>query len=90
MGVGLFAQHADVIDVVLMDLTTGGSVGTDTLSALRALRPQVRVILTSGGGEPPGLAVGPVFFVQKPYDIVELRTALRCALAGCARRVGSP
>jgi len=65
----LFAGHA--IDLLFTDLLMpGGMSGLDLIEALRAERPDLRVILTSGyatalvkGDLPPG-----VRFLHKPYD----------------------
>jgi signal transduction histidine kinase/CheY-like chemotaxis protein len=65
----LFAGHA--IDLLFTDLLMPGGVnGLDLIETLRAERPDLRVILTSGyatalvkGDLPPG-----VRFLRKPYD----------------------
>ena len=79
----LFRSQPDDIDVVLLDLSMPRMDGQETFAALKALRPDVRVVLTSGyneqeavdrfaGGELGG-------FVQKPYRLVDLVRAIEAA-----------
>jgi len=59
--------------------------GEAVLSALRDLRPQARVVLSSGRSEEDTrsriAAGGDVGFIQKPYGPAQLVEALRAALA---------
>jgi PAS domain S-box-containing protein len=72
----LFEARSDEVDAVLLDITMPGLSGEDTLDALKRLKADVRVLLTSGHGEQEvarkfgrrGLAG----FVQKPFRADEL------------------
>ena len=44
----LFRQHADVIDVVILDVIMPGMDGLSALHEIRTLRPDVKVIMCSG------------------------------------------
>jgi len=69
---------------VLMDLTMPRLDGREAFQRLRALEPDLRVILSSGYDEGDSLRElsqqGLTGFLQKPYRLKELSTALRAAL----------
>jgi two-component system CheB/CheR fusion protein len=72
-------------DVVLLDLTMPGLSGAETHQAMRALRPELRIILMSGfdeaeatSGIPPSRLAG---FLRKPFLLDDLAASLRNALA---------
>ena len=46
--VELFREHMDQIDLVLLDMEMPSMDGTATLRQLRALNPQIKVIILSG------------------------------------------
>ena len=82
--VELFGRYADDISVVLLDLTMPKLSGDEVLDGIRAIRPEVPVILSSGfsaqeaaarfgGREVAG-------FLQKPYRVSELSERIREAL----------
>ncbi len=74
-GIELFEQHADEIDAVLLDMTMPDLGGPEVLGMLRRIRPDVRVVLTSGYSEQDAarhLAEGRCAFLQKPFRIDEL------------------
>jgi CheY-like chemotaxis protein len=84
-GVALFREHADRVDVVLLDLSMPGLTGEQTFRRLREIDPDVRVILSSGydqhearGRFGPGPPAG---FIQKPYRsdqlVAEIARCLR-------------
>lgn len=70
--------------MTLLDLTMPRMDGTDTCRRLRQLDPEARVVLMSGysmrnitalcGDSPPD------GFVQKPFRVHELETAVRAVL----------
>ncbi|HWO89586.1 MAG TPA: response regulator [Gemmatimonadales bacterium] len=75
----LLDQHQGPVDLVILDIVLpGGGVGL--LREIRRRRPDSRVLLSSGYG-PEGeaavmLAAGAHGFLQKPYDVNELREAV--------------
>ncbi len=77
-GLELFAAHADQIDGVLLDLTMPELNGEEVFRELLALRPGVRVILTSGYFEDEALercATLGASILKKPFTIDELAEA---------------
>lgn len=83
-GADLFRDRAEEITLVLLDMTMPHLSGTDVFEAIRALRPDVPVILCSGYNEQETTSrfagKGLAGFVQKPYRIQTLVAALRTAL----------
>ena len=81
----VYAEHRGEISVVLLDLTMPRLSGGETFRGLRALDPEVRVVMSSGYTEQDIASLfadgrPPAGFVQKPYTLVELRERLRMAL----------
>ncbi|MGQ9792154.1 MAG: CHASE domain-containing protein [Anaerolineae bacterium] len=83
-GVRLFQEHANEIACIILDLTMPRQDGASTYHALRAIRPDIPIILTSGyslrdvlqrfeGQKPDG-------FLHKPYPLEELRRAVESVL----------
>ena len=74
------AGPADFV-IVLLDLTMPGLNGEDTLAALRAIAPDIRVLLISGYSENDRAArlagIGPVAFLQKPFNRESLERKLQ-------------
>jgi len=72
------------IDLVLMDLTMPRMDGREAFQAMRRIRPELRVILSSGYNEQesvePFIGKGLAGFLQKPYTFETLRTAVLKAL----------
>lgn len=77
----IFAECDGKIDLVLLDMIMPGLTGMQTLERLRALNPQVRVILCSGMGEAKeeNLPTG-VMFVPKPVPLEILSQKVAQAL----------
>jgi PAS domain S-box-containing protein len=79
-GVELFARHGAEVGLVLLDLTMPIMDGEETFRALRAIRPDLPVLLSSGYGEQETterFVVGELAgFVQKPYTRVRLLSAV--------------
>ena len=82
--VDLFRDHAEQVSCVLLDLTMPHMSGEETFQQLRQIRPDVKVILSSGynehevvdrfaGKELAG-------FIQKPYQRERLLSTIREAL----------
>ncbi len=73
-------------DLVLSDQTMPGMSGLELASKLRALRPDLPVILCSGYGDyvngGKAAAEGPAAFLAKPVDPATLTAAIRAALDG--------
>ena len=80
-GVALYRARQAEIQLVLLDLSMPGQSGEETLHQLRALNPQVRVILSSGYNQVEVArrfaGVGYTGFIQKPYDDVTLINAIQ-------------
>jgi CheY-like chemotaxis protein len=77
-------RQAEVVCVVL-DLTMPKRGGEETLRELRKIRPDVRVILSSGYGEENATErfseLGLAGFIQKPFELSTMLSQLRKALA---------
>jgi len=83
--VEIFRERAQEIDVVLLDMTMPEMSGEATFRALKELRPDVRVLLSSGYTEVAAAqqftTTGLAGFVQKPYAADKLTTRIRGVLA---------
>jgi DNA-binding NtrC family response regulator len=79
-GIAQFRVEPGSFALVLLDLTMPELNGENTLVALRAVAPQVRVLLISGYSESDRAnrlaGVGRVGFLQKPFT----RDGLECKL----------
>ncbi len=83
--VGLYALQHRQIDCVLLDLTMPGQDGFDAYRELARIRPDLRVVLSSGYNHEDATArfgdAELAGFVQKPYHASELLRVLGEALA---------
>ena len=83
--VDMFMAHAEEISAVLLDLTMPVMSGEEAFARIREVRPDARIILSSGYTEQD--AVGrfsgekPTAFIQKPYAPRELLKIVHDALA---------
>ena len=88
--VDLFRVLSGKIDVVLLDMTMPVMGGEETFRQLKTIRPDVRVILSSGYNEVEAVrrfaGKGLAGFLQKPYSVVALVNKVRSVL-GEARGV---
>jgi PAS domain S-box-containing protein len=91
--VEIFRARKDDISLVLLDLSMPGMNGWETLSALRALRPDIPVVLASGYDEAQVMRTDhpdrPQAFLHKPYSKRDLQAALALAASRVAG-VGAP
>jgi CheY-like chemotaxis protein/two-component sensor histidine kinase len=82
--VDLFRQMADRISVVLLDMTMPGLSGEETVQRLQMVRPDVRVVLTSGYNETEAVrrfsGKRLAGFIQKPYTAAQLAEKIKAAL----------
>ena len=82
------------MDVVLLDVTMPVMDGAETIQRLRAIRPRVPVVVTSGFGEREamrrfhGEAVDA--FLQKPYRAARVAQVIRDAMAPRLTRTSTP
>ena len=83
-GVEVFAQHADEICAVLLDMTMPHLNGEEAFREMRRIRADVRVILSSGYNEVDATGrfagKGLAGFIQKPYPIEALVSKLATIL----------
>ncbi len=83
--VEVFEAHRDRVRVVLCDVTMPRMGGWETLQALRRIDPDLPVILTSGYAEAIATAGShaeePDAFLDKPWELDQLRDVLRKAVA---------
>ena len=79
-----FAEHAQSIDMVVLDLGMPGMGGQKCLSALRELSPELKVIVlsgyTSGEHRKAALRGGAAAFLNKPTPKAELLLSVRAVL----------
>ena len=79
-GLEVFQASPDLIDCVILDLTMPEMDGEEVFRALRLLRPDVRVILSSGFNvkemTQQFVGKGLAGFIQKPYRVANLQEIL--------------
>jgi nitrogen-specific signal transduction histidine kinase/CheY-like chemotaxis protein len=84
-GLEVFRQHADRIDAVLLDMNMPGMSGEAVFQGLRAIRPDVKVVLSTGYSEQEAAIhfadVPLAGFVHKPYTASALVDKIGSALA---------
>jgi two-component system, cell cycle sensor histidine kinase and response regulator CckA len=82
--VARFEAEPDRFSLVLLDLTMPRRGGVETFEAIRRIRPQVPIVLMSGYAEEEASARfvgrGLAGFLQKPFTLAELVTALQSGL----------
>jgi len=83
-GLELLAKADYAVDLVVLDMTMPVMSGEETLSHLRAIRPQLPVILSSGYNEVEATrrltGKGLAGFIQKPYSASRLAEQIKIAL----------
>ncbi len=77
----LFSREQSAIHLVVTDLGLPGVGGADVITAVRSLKPGVKIVGVSGygGGEVRSLALaaGADLFCEKPFAIHELLESVR-------------
>ncbi len=72
------------IDLIILDIVMPGMNGTETYERLKAIDPQVRVLISSGFAIDETvrnlLEDGVTDFIQKPFSLQELSTKIQNAL----------
>ena len=88
-GIALFETRANDITLVLLDLTMPHMGGEEVFRAIRGLRGDVRVLLSSGYNEIEAtrrmVGRGHAGFLQKPYTLTQLMAAVNTALGAVPR-----
>jgi PAS domain S-box-containing protein len=76
-----FRERADEVRAVVLDLSMPGMSGQETLARLRAVKPDLVAVISSGYSEAEALRIfgdaGIAGFVQKPYTPVALARKLK-------------
>lgn len=82
--VDIVRRAPDSVDCVLLDMTMPGMDGLATLRALRDIRADMPIVLTSGFSEADAGAISAtgdfLGFLQKPYLASDLRRAIAAAM----------
>ena len=76
----IFEEHGDNIDLILLDIQMPHMNGLTVLKSVKALRPDTRVILSSGYSPDEtvqDILSSTVSFLNKPYHYNEFITAIR-------------
>jgi CheY-like chemotaxis protein len=80
----LFARKSEEVDAVILDLSMPVMSGAEVLPKLRAIRPDVPIVVSSGYDQVEALQqCGPSAvdgFLQKPFNMAELAHAIAAAL----------
>jgi len=83
-GIDLFRRLGESIDMTVLDLSMPGMSGEETLPELRKIRPNVKVLISSGYSEADAMAMfrGQTVsgFVKKPYTASTLVDTVKRAL----------
>ena len=93
-GIDLLRQEPDTIDLVVLDLTMPEQTGEHTLEALRVVRADIPVVITSGfqAEDASNLLRMPnvVGFLEKPHTMTGLEMLLASVAAPAPRAKVSP
>jgi signal transduction histidine kinase/ActR/RegA family two-component response regulator/HAMP domain-containing protein len=83
-GVKMFNEHKDNIQLVILDMVMPGKSGQQVFTELRAVRPDVRVLISSGYDKEEYFHdlfnAGAAGFLQKPFQHAELIIKIEEAL----------
>ena len=84
--VELFRENSDEIVGVIMDLTMPRMDGLAAFTAMRCIKPEIRVLLSSGFSEEAAISrfadQGLAGFIQKPYHLSTLHKAIESVVMG--------
>jgi two-component system cell cycle sensor histidine kinase/response regulator CckA len=82
--IGIYEKQKDGIDLVILDMIMPGVSGGETFDRIKAINPEVKVLLSSGysinGQATEILKRGCNGFIQKPFRMTELSHKIREAL----------
>jgi len=82
--IDLFSEQEKRIDLVILDYVMPGLGGREVFDALKQIRPDVKVLLSSGYSSTDQVAAliekGCRGFIQKPYDTVKMSRIIRTIL----------
>ncbi len=77
----LYQENKDKIDMIILDMIMPGMNGDEVFDRLKAINPEVRVLLSSGysinGQAVHILEKGCMGFIQKPFDLQKLSHKIR-------------
>jgi len=83
-GIKIFREHKDHIQLVILDMVMPGKNGKQVFRELRAIRPDVKVLITSGHDEEEYFheifEEGAVGFLQKPFHHMEFMARIEESL----------
>jgi len=80
--VDIFRRSPDSFSAVILDMAMPRMGGAETLQALRAIQPDIPVIICTGYNEDPSFeAAGPSAFLQKPFKLATLMSKLEEVLS---------
>ena len=91
----LFRSHARSVDMILLDLNLPGVPGAEVLVEVRRIRPNVKVVITTGY-DPQLIGAGHIWggkqpsgFIRKPYRLSELVRMIRELLVPSLAEAGT-
>ncbi|MBT8470146.1 MAG: response regulator, partial [Deltaproteobacteria bacterium] len=80
--VDIFGGSSDSFTAVILDMAMPRMGGAETLKALRAIRPDIPVVICTAYNEDPSFAAaGPSAFLQKPFKLATLMSKLEEVLS---------
>ena len=91
--VEIFQREVESISLVLLDMTMPVMSGEEALAALKAIRPDVRVVVSSGYNAAEAIrrftGTGAAAFIQKPYRSAQLAEKIKAVLEGRETGLGT-